>query len=280
MPRKKKSAPVRGMWTGTISFGLVSVPVSLFPALRPRPVRLRRLADDGTPLRRQYFCPVDGRALDQDDLVRGYEMDDGKMVIVEDRELEALEPEKSNDISLKEFVDVKEIPALLFDRPYFLVPAGGSSKAYRLLASVMEEQGRAGIASFVMRDKEYLVAILAEKGLLMAETLRFADEIRDVAEIGPAPKGEVDSKLVQGLKRSIASLSREALSQKELEDRYSRRFETLVKRKRKSPKAVVRKEAAAAEEEDKIIDLVALFKERMREAEEAEGKRGRRAKAA
>lgn len=279
MASRKKSAPVRGMWTGTISFGLVSVPVSLFPALRPRPVHLRRLADDGTPLQRQYFCPADGKPLDRDDIVRGYELDNGKMVVVKDEELEALEPGKSNDISLKEFVDAKEIPPLLFDRPYFLVPAGGSAKAYRLLASVMEQQGKAGIASFVMRDKEYLVAILAEKGLLMAETMRFADEVRSASEIGLGRQGGGDSTLVKGLKRSIAALRKDTVSEKELEDRYAKRFESLVKRKRKSKRAVVRKAAEAEEEEDKIIDLVAVFKERMREAD-AEERRKARKKAA
>jgi DNA end-binding protein Ku len=112
--RKVKEAPAaeagpQGMWSGTLSFGLVSVPVVLFPALRRRPVQLRMLAEDGIPLKRGYLCSADNKTLGPDDVVRGYEHTDGKYVIVEDRELEALEAEKSNDINLLQFARVQDI---------------------------------------------------------------------------------------------------------------------------------------------------------------------------
>lgn len=271
MPKKNKgsSRSGRGMWSGTISFGLVSVPVSLFPALRRRPVHLRMLAEDGVPLERQYVCSADGEVLDRDEIVRGYEMDDGEVVTLEEDELEAVEPEKSRDIKLKDFVDLDEIPLFHFDRPYFLAPAGGSVNAYRLLAHVMEERRRAGIATFVMHDKEHLVAIVARGGLLMAETLRFADEIRSPEEIGLPEPASADPELVETLGRKISRLKRKSLAEEDLKDRYAERFQELLRRKKKSRRAVVRTEAEE-EEPSNVIDLVAVFKERMRAAQ-AEG---------
>src|SRR6185436_16804809 len=113
-----------------------------------------------------------------------YEIAKDKYVVVTDEELERLEPEKSRDIDLRHFVKAEEIAPMYFEHAYFLAPAGGSLKAYQLLAETMERKGRAGLATFVMRDKEYIVAILAENGILRAEILRFPDEIRTPKEIG------------------------------------------------------------------------------------------------
>lgn len=256
---------MHGMWSGTLSFGLVSVPVVLFPALRRRPVQLRMLAADGTPLKRQYVCSADGKPVEGDRLVRGYPVEDGTYVVIEDQELEALEPEKTRDINLLHFVDVQSIDPFFCERPYFLAPSG-SAKAYRLLAKVMEEQGKAGIATFVMWEKEYLVAIIAERGLLMAETLRFADELRTPEQVGLKATPVADAKLVKAFAASISSLSRGRISREELEDRYARRFKSLVDHKRKTRSAVVRTEVEENELPDNVVDLVAIFKERMARA--------------
>jgi DNA end-binding protein Ku len=162
----------RPFWSGTISFGLVSIPVNLFPANRSSHIGLRLLAPQGTPLRRRYYSSKTDRALSPEEMVRGYEIDAGHYVVVTDEELERLAPEKSRDIDLRQFVNEHELPPLLFERAYFLTPADGSTKAYQLLAAVMEKKHRAGLATFVMRGKEYLIAILAEQGILRAETLR------------------------------------------------------------------------------------------------------------
>ena len=133
---------------------------------------------------RRYFCSADGEALTNDDIVRGYENDDGSFTIVDDEELDALAPRKSRDIDLRRFVAREEIPRQLLERPYVLAPAGESTKAYHLLAATMEKPGRAGIATFVMRGKEYLAAIFAEGGTLRAVTMRFATELRTPDDVG------------------------------------------------------------------------------------------------
>src|SRR5262245_37434181 len=130
----------RGMWSGTVSFGLVSIPVRLRPGARTIKVALRMLDEDGTPLSRRYACSKEDKVIDDEQIVRGYEVSDGKFVVISDEELESLAPEKSRDIDLRRFVKLSEVPAVYFDRPYYLNPAGGSTKAYRLLAQVMEEK--------------------------------------------------------------------------------------------------------------------------------------------
>ena len=182
--RKQKSSDneersgARPFWSGTLTFGLVSVPVDLYPGNRTNRATLRMLGPEGEPLARRYFSQKTGRALDNEHMVRGYEFDKDKYVVITDEELERLAPDQSRDIDLRRFVELKSIPPLYFDRSYFLAPSAGSEKAYRLLSETMQKEKLAGIATFVMRGKEYLVAIFPENGILRAETLRFADELR------------------------------------------------------------------------------------------------------
>src|SRR2546421_590780 len=137
-------------------------------------------------------------------MVRGFEYEKGKYVIVTDEELERLAPEQSRDIDLRKFVDLESIPPLYFDRSYFLAPSQGSEKAYRLLAETMEKNKLAGMATFVMRGKEYLVAIFPENGILRAETMRFADELRSPKEVGLPEKKKVPAATVKKFERLIA----------------------------------------------------------------------------
>src|SRR5712672_2681722 len=179
----------RPFWSGTLTFGLVSVPVDLYPGNRTNRAPLRMLSPEGEPLARRYYSEKSGDDLKDDDMVRGFELEKDRYVIVTDEELERLAPEQSRDIDLRRFVDLESIPPIYFDRSYFLAPAEGSEKAYRLLVDTMAKSDLAGIATFVMRGKEYLVAIFPENGILRAETMRFADELRSPKEVGlPAAK--------------------------------------------------------------------------------------------
>src|ERR1044072_631506 len=149
----------RPFWSGTLTFGLVSVPVDLYPGQRTNRAPLRMLSPEGEPLARRYFSQKTGRDLDDEDMVRGFEYDKDRYVIVTDEELERLAPEQSRDIDLRRFVPLADIPPLHFDRSYFLAPSEGSEKAYRLLSQTMEKEQLAGEATLVIRGKAYLVAI-------------------------------------------------------------------------------------------------------------------------
>lgn len=143
------AAPARALWSGTITFGLVNIPVDPLTAVRPRQTAMKLVDKAGHPLGRQYRCSKEDKKLEQDELVRGYQTDDGKIVVITDEELESLAPEMTRDIELQNFVPLEQVPPLYFEHPYFLAPAGKSVKAYNLLAETMERTGRAGIGNFV-----------------------------------------------------------------------------------------------------------------------------------
>src|SRR5688500_5104729 len=198
------------------------------------------IGPDEAPVRRRYVCSKDEKVLDADDIVRGYEIEKGKFVVVTDDELEAIEPRKSREIDLQLFVDRSDIDPIYYDRAYFLVPTGGTNKAYRLLAEVMEKKDQAGIATFVMRAKEYLVAIIAENGILRAETLRFADEVRKPEDVGLPKVPKVSAADQKKIITQMKKLYKAKLNPKELEDTVGDELIAIAKKKAKAGEEVVK----------------------------------------
>jgi len=249
----------RPFWSGTLTFGLVSVPVDLYPGNRTNRAPLRMLSPEGEPLARRYYSEKSGDDLQDDDMVRGFELEKDRYVIVTDDELERLAPEQSRDIDLRRFAPLEEISPLYFDRSYFLAPSEGSEKAYRLLAQTMEKQKLAGLATFVMRGKEYLVAIFPENGILRAETMRFVDEIRSPKEIGLPEKKKVSAATVKKFERLIMTHSAKRLPLKDLKDEQTEKLLKLVAKKRKQRKNIVEVEVPEREE-GKVVDLMTALK--------------------
>jgi len=217
------------------------------------------LGPDGQPLARRYYAEKTGKDLDADEVVRGYEIKKDKYVVVTDEELERLQPEKTRDINLTQFVPADSIPPLYFERGYFLTPAAGSTKAYKLLAETMEQNDLAGIATFVMRGKEYLVAIFSERGILRAETMRFPDEIRSPADVGLPKKKAAPAASVRKFEKLITTKSKKQFSPTKLSDKQSDDLLKLVKKKEKQRGNVVRVETED-EKDHKVIDLVQVLK--------------------
>ena len=219
------------------------------------------LGPDGQPLARKYYAEKSGKDLDADEVVRGYEIHKDKFVIVTDEELERLAPDKTRDIDLKQFVPAESIPPLYFERGYFLTPAAGSQKAYKLLAETMDKNELAGIATFVMRGKEYLVAIFSDKGILRAETMRFADELRSPADIGlPKKKDPPPKATVHKFEKLIATRSKKQFSPSKLEDKQTDSLLKLVKKKQAKRSNVVKVEEEA-DTDHKVVDLVKILKQ-------------------
>jgi DNA end-binding protein Ku len=260
----------RPFWSGTLTFGLVSVPVRLYSAVRSSGSSLRMVDANGTPLSRRYYCPEEDREVDRDELVRGYELDDGDFVILSEEELEALEPQKSREIDLRRFVPVDDLDPVFFERAYVLTPGDGSAKAYRLLAETMQRTGRAGLATFVMRTKEYMVAILAEGGILRAETMRFHDEIRSAEGVGLPERREAARSRTRAMASAIEDATRESLDRDELEDEGTEALEALVKRKLSKGDGVrdvpALQEGGEAEP-GRIIDLLEVLRRSLAESE-------------
>src|SRR6266404_1262457 len=268
MPNRKRAKPkseageqksARPFWSGTLTFGLVSIPVDLYPGNRSNRAALRMLGPENEPLARRYYSEKTGKDLDADDMVRGYEIDKDKFVVVTDEELERLAPEQSRDIDLRSFVELESVPPMYFDRSYFLVPSEGSEKADRLLVDTMKASDLAGIATFVMRGKEYLVAIFPENGILRAETMRFPDEFRSAKEVGlPEPK-TIPAATVKKFERLIAKHSARALPLKELNDEKTERLLKLIEKKRARHQDVVKVEESDRDE-GKVVDIMTALK--------------------
>jgi DNA end-binding protein Ku len=261
----RQASAVRAFWSGTITFGLVNIPVDLFAAVRGRRTSMKMVDVKGRPLGRRYFSDED-QHLTQDELVRGYETDDGEMVVITDEELESIAPEMTRDIELRRFVPRGQIPPPYFNRPYFLAPSGKSQKAYQLLARTMEKTGQAGIGTFVMRGHQHLVAILSEGNMLRATTLRFAEEIRPPKEAGLPKPARPAAKAVKDFAEAIEGMTRDKLDPDELSDRYAAALEALAEKKAKKGKDVVDPGGEPEDEEQggaEVIDLMKILKQRL-----------------
>src|SRR5271156_1837223 len=147
----------RPVWQGSITFGLVNIPVSLQTAVQEKTVNFHMLSKDGScRLRRKLYCPDTGKEFDFGDTTRGIEVGKGEYAIVSEKELDALKPEKGHTIEMEQFISLEEIDPIYFDRIYFVTPTDNSNKAYKLLYEAMKESGRIGLARFVMRDRQYV----------------------------------------------------------------------------------------------------------------------------
>ena len=264
--RNQEAHQPRPFWSGIIAFGLVSLPVSLFPANRGRPVTLSMSDDQGNRLRRRYFNGGRDHMLEREDIVRGYPIGDDQFVLVEDEELESLAPEKSREIDLRRFVPVDDINPVFFERGYYLAPDSDATKAYRLLAKALEEEQRAGIATFVMRDREYLIAIMSEKGILRAETLRFHDEVRSPQEVGlPDDLNAADKQQIKRIRSAMKARYTKTFDPDWLVEDQVQQLRALVERKLAQHRDVVAEEPEAeeAETDDNVVDLMQVLKERL-----------------
>lgn len=219
------------------------------------------LGPDGQPLARKYYSQKTEKDLEADELLRGYEIQKDKYVIVTDEELERLAPEKTRDIDLKLFVPEDSIPPIYFERGYFLTPGANSQKAYKLLAETMKRSQQAGVATFVMRGKEYLVAIFSDNGILRAELMRFADELRTPGDVELPKKPKVPAATVRKFEKLISGRTKKQFATSKLEDEQGEKLLKLVKKKKANRKNIVEVEVETeAPASAKVIDLVSVLK--------------------
>lgn len=250
----------RSMWSGAISFGLVSVPVKLYPATSSHDIRFTQLhRGTGARVRQKRVDEQTGEEVAYEDIVKGYEIAAGRYVLVEPDELESLSPEASRTIDIRDFVDRADIDPLYYDRPYYLAPAGKTAgKPYRLLVEAMEKADKVAIASFVMRTKEYLVALRATDGHLVANTMNYADEIRPVDALGEldhAADVEVNERELDMAERLIDSLATD-FDPAAYEDRHHERVIAFLETKAEGKDVAV---PVPTQDEGDVIDLMAAL---------------------
>lgn len=252
----------RAIWKARLRLRDVLVPVKLYSAIEDRKVHFRLLhAKDRVPVTQHMVDPRTEKPVPAESIRRGVETGPGEIVMLTAEELHALEPEKSREIDLRLFVPAAQIDPVYLDRTYLLVPTGDSPKAYRLLAATMENTGRAGIATFVMRGKEYLVAIEAQNGVIYAETLRFAAEIRTPDMVGLPAGVPVPASGITALRKEIQAATVEWFPIDEMRDEYAERLRNLVERKQAAGKDVVHPVEEEPENEGvEVIDLMEVLK--------------------
>ncbi|HEX9022911.1 MAG TPA: Ku protein [Geobacteraceae bacterium] len=224
---------MQGIWSGTISFSLVAIPVQLVRAVAPGRVSFRLLHDeDFSPLARRMFCPEQEGIVPPEEIVRGYEIAPDMYIPITDEELESVTPERSRTIEIVEFIDMEEVDPLYFDHPYYLVPLKGGEKAYRLLVEVMAETATAGLAKFVLAEREYLVAVKSTQGALSLITLHYSDEILPAAEL---QQGKVQTAALVGMKKSIKAMMAEFDPEKYADERRKKVMALLEQKAKEQP---------------------------------------------
>ncbi len=230
----------RSLWTGSLSFGLVNVPVGLETATQDLDLHFRQLhRSDGAPIEVQRWCSKEDEEVPWEEITHGYEPDSdgGDQVVVSDLELQAIEPRRTRTIEIEQFVDLADVDPIYFDHPYLLVPAGeddGTRRAYRLLTEVMGQTERAALGRFVMRAKEYLAIVRERDGVLTLTTMLFADEVRDVKGIDTAhQKSHLPTRKQLDAAVAVIEELSSAWDPSKYKDRYRARLKRIVDRKRK-----------------------------------------------
>jgi DNA end-binding protein Ku len=188
-PRGATFASVaRPIWSGSIAFGLVNIPVKLFSAVSQKEVRFHMVHEaDGSRIRQKRFCAAEDKEVAWDEIAKGYDLGHGQMVMISREELEEADPKATRTIEIDTFVKLEEIDPIYFETTYHVLPAENAAKAYALLVTAMEKQGKVAVARFVMRTREYLCALRPRDGALALSTMQWADEIVPVSEIGETP---------------------------------------------------------------------------------------------
>jgi len=254
------------IWNGTISFSLVAIPVKLVRAVEPGRVSFRMLhSKDYSPLARRMYCPKEETLVPADEIVRGYEIGPDKYIVVTDKELESVSPERSRTIEIIEFIDMREVEPVYYDHPYYLTPSKGGEKAYRLLVEVLRRTNKAGLAKFVLREREYLVAVTSTDGALALITLHYSGEILPDEDILPK-EGKPDSEEKNRMKKIVREMTADFNPDKYSDDRRKKIIKLLEKKAKE--KGTVEAPEIEEEEEEGLVDLVAVLEESMRRVKE------------
>ena len=250
----------RSIATATISFGLVTVPVRIYPAVRQSAGLSFHLlhAKDNVRLKQQYVCPADEEIVERSEMVKGFEYKKGQYVVFTDEELKALDEKATNGLEITEFLPKDAVDAVYFEKTYYLGPDKGGDKAYRLLADAMEKGGRVALAKFVMRGKESLVLIRPARGGLMLHTMYFADEVRDFAEIDRGQSAKIKAGELELALQLIEGLANDEFHPEQYEDEYRHRVLDLVNQKVEGKEVTV---AGPQVQRAQVIDLMEALKE-------------------
>ena len=246
----------RAMWKGAISFGLVTIPVSVYPATEEKTLRFNQLHDeDGGRIRMKRTCSVDGEEVSYEHIVKGYEVEKDRYVVLTDEDFDAVPVESSRAIDIERFVDLDDIDPVMFKKSYYLIPEETGAKAYALLREAMSEDGRVGIAKVSFRDKEHLAALRFKDDAFVLETMYWPDELREADFGGVDVGGKVTDQEMAMARQLIESLAG-AWEPEQFSDEYREGLLEIVEAKLHGQEI----EVVAPEPTAKVVDLMEALK--------------------
>jgi DNA end-binding protein Ku len=258
--------PGRPLWSGAINFGIVNIPVKAVSAVKNHDIHFHQI--EATSHKRIHYRKVtdgDSKEVKEQDIVRGFETGNGRMVLIEDKELSALAAAKGHTLDIQDFVSLAEIDPLYFDHPYYLIPDEKSSKAYWMFLMALEHTKRAAIAQVIMRGKEDLVVIRPLGGVLCMETMRFHDEIVDANELKAGRPTEIGSREVKIAEQLIDTMTT-TFQPKRYHDTYHDRVLAYLMKKAKGKGVEMLSEEAEAPSDDKVLDLMSALQNSLQHA--------------
>lgn len=245
----------RAIWSGTISFGLVSVPVRMFAAVSEHKLHFNLLhRKDESPIGYEKVCKLEGKEVPESEIVKAYEIEKGEFVYLEDEDFAAAQAEGGHAFDIEQFVPIEEIDPIFFERSYYLAPQDGAEKVYTLLVRAMEDAGLAAVGTFVMRDREYLGCLRIRDGVITLERMYFADEIRPTDEVRPN-RARVNKQELE-MAATLIDRFKGSFDPKKYTDTYTDRLLNVIRRKRKGEEI----HAAPEVESEETPDLMAALR--------------------
>jgi DNA end-binding protein Ku len=249
----------RAIWKGSISFGLVNIPIALYPATRREELKFRLLRkSDLSPVNYKRVAEKDGKEVSWDQIVKGYEYDKGKYVVLKDEDFERVDLEATQTVDIQDFVDQEEIDPMFFYKPYYLEPQKGGDKAYALLRDALKDSGKVGIAKVVIKTRQYLAGVKPEDGALVLELIHFADELADAGKLNVPKKTEIGKREMNMAKSLIDSMSSKWNPEKYKDD-YREALMEVIEEKVEAGGKQIEEKPKKAPKPTKIIDLVSVL---------------------
>jgi DNA end-binding protein Ku len=255
----------RAIWKGSISFGLVNIPIALYPATRREELKFRLLRKtDLSPVNYKRVAEKDGKEVSWDQIVKGYEYEKGKYVVLKDEDFERVDLEATQTVDIQDFVDQEEIDPMFFYKPYYLEPQKGRDKAYVLLRNALKDSGKVGIAKVVIKTREYLAGVKPEDGVLVLELMHFADELADPGKLHIPKKVEVGQREMNMAKSLIGSMSSKWNPEKYHDD-YREALMEVIEEKVEAGGKEIEEKPRKAPKPTKVIDLVSVLQKSLEE---------------
>jgi DNA end-binding protein Ku len=249
----------RAIWKGSISFGLVNIPIALYPATRREELKFRLLREsDLSPVNYKRVAEKDGKEVPWNQLVKGYEYEKGKYVILKDEDFQRVDLEATQTVDIQDFVEQEEIDPIFFYKPYYLEPQKGGDKAYALLRDALKDSGKVGIAKVVIKTREYLAGVKPEDGVLVLELMHFADELADPGKLHVPKKTEVGKREMNMAKSLIDGMSSKWNPEKYKDD-YREALMEVIEEKVEAGGKEIEEKPKKSPKPTKVIDLVSVL---------------------